>query len=511
MEVYDIIIIGTGAGGGTILHALRESGKNILVLERGKYLPREKENWDTIEVFQKERYHTQEVWKTNGDQDLHPGTGYWVGGNTKVYGAALFRLRERDFEQTRHVDGLSPEWPLKYRDLEPFYTEAEQLFDVHGLAGSDPNEPFRSGPYPYPQISNEPVIESLQGELFKIGRKPFPIPMGIRMDESDPVNSPCIRCNTCDGFPCLVHAKADAEWNVVRPSLGRTNVTLLTEAKVTGLMTDQAGHSISSIEVEHLGVVKQFKADIVILSAGAINSAALLLRSANEQHPNGLANSSGLVGRNLMKHNNAALMGLTLKENPTVFQKTLAVTDFYFGDQDFQYPMGCIQLMGKSNKDMLAGDAPSITPGSVLQGIAEHSIDWWLTGEDLPSTENRVRYADGQIRLDYTENNLGGFNRLKNIWEETLKTIYDKHTFLPHSLYLRKNIPLQGVAHQCGTLRFGNDGRSSVLDIHCRTHDIENLYVVDGSFFPSSAAVNPSLTIIANALRVGKHLVENVL
>jgi choline dehydrogenase-like flavoprotein len=451
------------------------------------------------------------VWKTEGDKDLHPGTGYWVGGNTKVYGAALFRLREKDFEQTQHAGGISPEWIVKYKDYEPFYTEAEKLYDVHGKAGIDPTEPPRSNDYPYAHISNEPVIQELEEALVKEGHKPFPIPMGIKLNEQDKVNSTCIRCNTCDGFPCLVHAKADAEVNAVRPSLNNTNITLLTEAKVTKLVTNATGTAIVSVEVEHEGGVKQFTANVFVSAAGAVNSAVLLLRSANDKYPNGLANASGQVGRNFMKHNNAAMMGVTLKKNPTIFQKTLAISDYYFGDSDFKFPMGCVQLLGKSNKDMMKGDAPFFTPGLVLEEMAEHAIDWWLTGEDLPAAENRVQFINGNVHLDYTENNMEGFNRLQDKWKDILKTINGDHQFFPHALYLRKQIPLQGVAHQCGTLKFGKDAATSVLDMFCKTHEIANLYVVDGSFFPSSGAVNPSLTIMANALRVGKHLLENVL
>ncbi len=511
MEQYDIIIIGTGAGGGTLLHSLKDSGKKILVLERGRFLPREKENWDTVSVFQKEKYHTTEIWKTEGGKELHPGTGYWVGGNTKVYGAALFRLREKDFEETQHAGGISPEWVVKYKDYEPFYKEAEKLYDVHGQMGIDPTEPYRSSGYPHPPISNEPVIQELEYNLIKAGHQPFPIPMGIKLNEQDKENSACIRCSTCDGFPCLVHAKADADINAVRPSLSSAMVTLLTEAKVTKLVTNAAGTEITSVEVEQEGGIRQFSAHIFVLSAGAVNSAILLLKSATDIHPNGLANASGQVGRNFMKHNNAAMMGISLKKNPTIFQKTLAITDYYFGTKGYTYPMGCVQLMGKSNKDMMTGDAPFFTPGIVLGEMAEHAIDWWLTGEDLPAAENRVQYLDGNIHLDYAENNMEGFNRLQDTWKNVLRTINNDLHFIPHALYLRKQIPLQGVAHQCGTLRLGKDAANSVLDPFCKTHQIENLYVVDGSFFPSSGAVNPSLTIMANALRIGKHLMENVL
>ncbi len=503
MQFYDIIIIGTGAGGGTLLHKLRDSGKSILVLERGGFLPREKENWESIEVFQKERYHTKEVWKTSGNKDLHPGTGYWVGGNTKVYGAALFRLREKDFEKLEHNGGISPEWPVKYKEFEPYYTEAEKLYCVHGKMGIDPTEPFRSAEYPFPQVSHEPRIQELHDGLVGKGLHPFYMPIGVKLNEKDPLNSECIRCSTCDGFPCLLHAKSDADINCVRPSLNYKNVTLLTEAKVERLYTNSSGNEIDYIEVTYKNETLQFKGATVVVACGAINSAALLLNSANDKHPNGLANKSGQVGRNFMKHLSAAMLGISTKENPTKFQKTLAVNDYYFGSSDFSFPMGHIQLLGKSDKDQISPDAPFFTPGKMLNEMASHSIDWWFTGEDLPDPNNRVTVSGGQIHLEYSENNTEGFRRLIHNWKNILSELDSGNTLIPHAIYLSKDIPLAGVAHQAGTIRFGNDPADSVLNPSCKTHEIENLYVVDGSFFPSIGAVNPSLTIMANALRVG--------
>jgi choline dehydrogenase-like flavoprotein len=508
MEFYDIIIIGTGAGGGTLLHKIKDSGLKILILERGDFLPREKQNWNSIAVFQDERYHTKEVWKTQGNRDLHPGTGYWVGGNTKVYGAALLRLREKDFELVKHSGGLSPEWPLKYKDFEPYYAQAENLYCVHGKMGIDPTEPFRSSEYSFPAVSHEPRIQELHDQLERKGNHPFNLPLGVKLDESDMLNSPCIRCNTCDGFPCMIHAKSDADINCVRPSLANANVKLLTGAKVERLVTSSDGKEIDWLEVTYRGEPVQFKSSIVVVACGAINSAVLLLRSANDKHPSGLANKSGQVGRNFMKHLSAAMLGITTELNPTQFQKTLAVNDYYWGESSYSFPMGHIQLLGKSDKDQISGDAPFFTPGKLLSEMASHSIDWWFTGEDLPDQDNRVQVIDGQIHLDYAENNTEGFRRLISRWKSVLEGIYPGHHFAPHGLYLSKDIPLAGVAHQAGTIRFGADPSNSVLDVNCKTHEIENLYVVDGSFFPSIGAVNPSLTIIANALRIGEHLMD---
>ncbi|MBK7379994.1 MAG: GMC family oxidoreductase [Ignavibacteriales bacterium] len=505
---YDIIIIGTGAGGGTLAYKLASSGKNILILERGSFLPREKDNWNTKEVFQHDRYHTKEVWYDKNGNPLHPGTGYWVGGNTKVYGAALFRLRERDFEKVIHKGGVSPEWDLKYKDFESYYTEAEKLYHVHGQQGLDPTEPKRSCEYPFNRVSHEPRIQEIHDSLSNKGFNPFYIPLGIKLNEANRVLSDCIRCDTCDGFPCLVDAKADSDLIGIRPAIKYPNVTLLTNAKVNQIVTDDSGKKVSYVETEINGKVEKFSADIFALCAGAINSAAILLKSANDKHPNGLANSSDQVGRNFMKHQNGAILGLTKKLNPTIFQKTLAVNDFYWGEKDFEFPMGHVQLLGKANKEMLEGDAPAMTPDIALDQMAKHSIDWWITAEDLPDSNNRITLKNGNIQLSYTDNNTEAYERLLKRWTEVLKSIDCGEKIIPCSIYLKKKIPLEGIAHQVGTCRFGSDPKTNVLDLNCKTHDVDNLYVVDGSFFPSSAAVNPSLTIMANALRVGEHLIN---
>ncbi|BDD04212.1 GMC family oxidoreductase [Aureibacter tunicatorum] len=507
---YDVIIVGTGAGGGTLLHKLAKENPNlkILILERGSFLPREKENWNSISVFQNDRYHTKEKWYDKNENPIHPGTGYWVGGNTKVYGAALFRLRENDFNEVKHQDGVSPVWPLKYSDFEPYYDEAEKLYNVHGLQGIDASEP-RIKKYHYPPVQHETRIQEVHDKLKDKGLNPFYIPLGVKLNEENELESQCIKCNTCDGFPCLIHAKADSDINCVRPSLKKDNITLITEAKVTKLHTTTSGDTINKVEFTKDGEIQFAEAKIVVVSCGAINSAVLLLNSANEKHPNGLANSSDLVGRNFMKHNNGAILGLSDKPNPTSFQKTLAVNDFYWGDKDYKYPMGHVQLLGKVDKDMLGADAPSFAPGFVLEQMATHSIDWWLTNEDLPDLENRVFTKNGKIHLVYKDNNQKSFQKLMDKWTKILKSIDCANYIVPHSLYFKKKIPLQAVGHQCGTMRFGEDPKESVLDVNCKAHDLTNLYVVDGSFFPSSGAVNPSLTIIANALRVAKHISQH--
>jgi choline dehydrogenase-like flavoprotein len=516
---YDVIIIGTGAGGGTLLHRLAPTGKRILVLERGDYVPREKANWDSRAVNVSARYHTKEVWRDKDGKTLHPHTNYYVGGNTKFYGAALFRLRERDFGQVEHHGGISPAWPITYEDLEPYYTKAERLYDVHGQRGEDPTDPASSGDYPFPAVSHEPRIQALADDFARQGLKPFHVPLGIRLDEKNPTTSRCIRCDTCDGFPCLVHAKADAQVMCVDPALQHPNVTLLTNAFVTCLETSASGRAVTSVRVRRNGTEELFEADLVVVSCGAINSAALLLRSRNDRHPRGLANCSDVVGRHYMGHINSVLMAVSKCPNPTVFQKTLGVNDFYFGSDDFKYPMGHISFVGKLDAAALSAGAPPLTPGFTLDLMAKHSLDFWLTSEDLPHPDNRVTLdREGHIELRYTPNNDEGHRRLIARLESLLQqqTACDQHGHRCHqglfarSLFIGQRIPLAGVAHQNGTIRFGHDPKTSALDAMCKAHDVDNLYVVDGSFFPSSGAVNPALTIMANALRVGDHIAERL-
>jgi choline dehydrogenase-like flavoprotein len=516
---YDIIIIGTGAGGGTLLHALAPTGKRILVLERGGFVPRELSNWDTKAVNLDGRYNTKEVWHDADGRPLHPHTNYFVGGNTKFYGSALFRLRREDFGEIKHWGGVSPAWPISYDDLEPYYLAAERLYHVHGERGEDPTEPTASGPYAHPAISHEPRIQQLHDDWTRLGHKPFHVPLGIMLDEQARWKSPCIRCGTCDGHPCLVNAKSDADVVCVKPALEHSNVTLLTEALVTRLDTSPSGREVTTARVKRGGVEESYSADVVVVSAGAINSAALLLRSANDRHPRGLANGSDVVGRHYMGHVNSIQLALSKCPNPTVFQKTLALNDFYFGSEDWEYPMGHISFIGKVDGQTLKAGAPAIAPGWTLDLMAKHSLDFWLTSEDLPDPDNRVTLdRQGNIVLSYRPNNEEAHRRLiaklKDLMQQQTKCTAHGHEchvgLFSRSLFLGQQIPLAGVAHQNGTVRFGTDATSSALDTMCRAHEVDNLYVVDGSFFASSAAVNPALTIMANALRVADHLKERL-
>jgi choline dehydrogenase-like flavoprotein len=508
---YDVIIIGTGAGGGTLAFRLAPSGKRILLLERGDYVPREQENWSTRAVNVEARYNTKEVWVDKRDKPLHPHTNYYVGGNTKFYGAALFRFRREDFGELHHHGGVSPAWPISYDELEPYYTEAEKLYHVHGNRGEDPTEATASGPYPWPAVTHEPRIQQLHDDLVRIGRRPFHVPLGVMLDEKNRRRSPCIRCATCDGHPCLVGAKSDAQTCCVDPALAYPNVTLLTGSKAERLETSSSGREVTRVHVQRMGEQEVYSADIVVVSCGAINSAALLLRSASDTHPRGLANGSDVVGRHYMGHVNSVLMAISRTPNPTVFQKTLGLNDFYFGDDDWPHPMGHISFVGKLDAITLSAGAPKLVPGFTLELMAKHSLDFWLTSEDLPDPRNRVTVdGNGRIQLAYTPNNEEAHKQLIARLKRMLNKLDCHEHLIPRNLFVGQRIPLAGVAHQNGTIRFGDDPRTSALDRNCRTHEVDNLYVVDASFFPSSAAVNPALTIMANALRVGDHLLQRL-
>ena len=263
------------------------------------------------------------------------------------------------------------------------------------------------------------------------------------------------------------------------------------------------------------GDTEVYEGDIVVVSAGAANSAKLLLNSANDRHPNGLANGSDQVGRNYMFHNCKAIVALAKEPNDTVFQKTVGLNDFYFGAPDFDWPAGNIQMIGKSNAEAMKGEEPKLTklaPHFSLAEVARHALDFWLTTEDLPQAENRVTVDDdGNVHLAYRSTNDEEADRLYHELKKLLNHVgLAQHHVLGKNFYMHMDISVAGVAHQAGTCRFGTDPATSVLDTNCKAHELDNLYVVDTSFFPSIGAVNPALTAMANAIRVGEHLTERL-
>jgi len=516
-DEYDVIVIGTGAGGGTLAHTIAQTGKRILLLERGDFLTKQLENWDPGPVFVDGQYISPDTWYDQDGTPFQPQVHYFVGGATKMYGAALYRLRPEDFGELKHADGISPAWPVSYTDFEPWYTKAEWLYQVHGSHGEDPTEGPWSRQYPWPAVSHEPRVQDISDALVQGGYHPFHAPCGILLDEAHRPASTCIRCAWCDGYPCMVHAKADAEVIAVRPILDMPNVTLLLNAEVTRLETDPSGRVVTGVVVDRGGDGKEevYRSDIVVLAAGAANTARILLRSASDTHPAGLANGSDQVGRNYMFHNSKAVSGFGEQVNDTVYQKTLCVNDFYLPGGDRQWPLGNIQMLGKSNAGAMKGEEPHLTklvPHWSLEEAARHAVDFWLTTEDLPRPDNRVTLdADGNIRLSYTQSNDSEATDLYGEFRKILNHIgLARHHVLHKSFYMSMNIPIAGVAHQTGTCRFGTDPAASVLDVNCKAHEVDNLYVADTSFFPSIGAVNPALTAIANAIRVGEHIADRL-
>jgi len=496
----DIVIIGTGAGGGTMLHALAPTGADIVVLERGYPVPAEADNWSPAAVWRELRYRARETWLDGDGRPFAPYIHYGVGGNTKYWGAVLYRLRREDFGVLVHRDGESPAWPIDYDTLAPWYDRAEALYDVHGGVGDDPTEPAR-GPYPHPAIPHARGMAAIVERLRTFGLHPSPLPLGLRRP-GEPGG--CVLCNTCNSFVCQVHAKSDADVSCVRPAATRENVRLWTGARATRLVTDGAGRRVTAVEVEHEGRRRRVEAPIVIVACGAVNSAALLLRSATDRHPDGLANASGQVGRNYMAHLATMMQGFhPWRVNTDVFQKTVAINDFYLRGPDEPYPLGQIQSQGRTHGIMAKVVGDTIIPGIPLWAYdawVARGVDWLAMSEDLPRADNRVTLApDGTIRLAYRPNNVAAHARLVAVTRRVLRRL-GFWKVMAHSHQQRN------TTHQCGTVVFGTDPRRSVLDPFCRAHDVENLFVVDASFFPSSAAVNPALTIIAQALRVADHI-----
>ncbi len=516
---YDVVIIGSGAGGATLAQRLAPSGKSILILERGEHLPREAQNWDPGEVFIKHRYRTKEQWYDRHGHAFTPNTHYWVGGNTNFYGAALFRFREGDFQQTQHAGGVSPAWPISLTDLAPYYQEAETLWQVHGKRGEDPGETGNEPPYAYPAITDDPGIAKLRTHWQEQGWKPFSLPVAVRVDEANPVTSACIKCKTCGGYPCLLRAKCDARTVAIEPLLKAAKVTLLTGRKAVRLETDGSGRKITAVVCETAEGEERYSGDIVVAAAGAVNTAVLFLASAGGAHPEGLANSSGQVGRNYMFHTLTAMVSLTAGYMDVNFPKTLAVNDFYWRDPrgGFEFPMGHIQLLEYMSGQTLKGELsdwlpPALIPGPLANVVAHRLLSMLVISEDLPMADNRVTLdKDGRINVAYQHNNLQGHDRLVKALDASLDGFTDhNHMISQHHFQADSLLPLYGTAHQCGTVRFGADPKSSVLNPWCKAHDLDNLYVVDTGFFVTSAAVNPTLTTVANAMRVGDHLIERM-
>ena len=485
----DIAIVGSGPGGATLAWALRDSGAQVLLIERGDYLPREWENWDTESVFARHRYRTTETWDDADGGVINPGLHYFVGGNSKLWGAALPRFMPSDFTETRERDGVSPAWPFADEDLEPYYERAEELYGVHGDPADWGAPPRRNAILP--AVEHEPALADLAVRLEAQGLHPFHLPVGIDRHPG----GRCVRCRTCDSYPCMIDAKNDADVRAVRPAVESPTVTL-----ATGLRIDRLQMSADGSRVERAIGVRgdeevEVRASSFVAACGAANTAALLLRSADPAHPDGVANSSGQVGRNYMHHVASAVMAVDPRRRVTTrYQKTITLNDYYERGPGLPYGLGNVQGVAKLQPGMLVAARRGV-PRPVLKYLTDHSVDLWVQTEDLPDPENRITLRGERIVHRYRKNNVAAHEAL-------LREVRRMLRLAGFPLVFVQRMGIATNSHQCGTCRAGRDSATSVVDADCRAHDVENLHIVDSSFFPSSAALNPGLTIAANALRV---------
>jgi choline dehydrogenase-like flavoprotein len=492
MTAADIIIIGSGMGGATLAAALAPTGRRILILERGTRLEHTPEARDEVAIFGRGHFRPDEQWLDGEGEPFNPGNYYHAGGNSKFYGAVLMRYRAEDFRPLRHLGGTTPGWPIGYDEIEPFYQAAENLYQVRGTLGEDPTEPRHSGDYNFPPVPDEPAIADLRRRLARAGVRPSSLPLGVDIDRWLAHGR-----TPWDAFPDTCGGKMDAETVGLAHALQFPNVRLQTGARVTRLMAG-AGGRIAAVEMAREGRMERLEAPVIALCAGAVMSAALLLGSADGAHPAGLANRSDQVGRNFMNHNLSAVLGIhPWRRNDSIYQKTIQINDFYLTGGPGGAPLGNVQMLGKISGPILASDTPIPLP--VAKWIARHAVDILAMSEDLPNPESRVSLRDGQIVLDWKRSN----------WEAHLALVARVKTVLRRAGYpivLSRAFDRRTPSHQCGTARMGADPRASVVDAMCRSHDHPNLFVVDASVLPTSAAVNPALTIAALALRTAGHI-----
>jgi len=479
----DVVIVGSGIGGATTAFGLAQKGVKTLVLERGERMPREPENWSPSEIFMKSRYKPNEKWEDEKGKLFVPGVHYFVGGNSKVYGASLPRFSRFDFDLIEHQEGASPAWPFTYDELEPYYYKAEELYRVHGDAQNIYGN-NRTTPFPYPAMAHEPYVAELGKRLTAAGVHPHSNSMGIDLGPG----GKCIRCKKCDGFVCKLDAKSDAEVNALNPAMATGNVKLMTSVQVNRIVLNDDHRSVSHLEATRNGEDLEIYGKKFVISAGSVNTAALLLRS-------GVANSSDQVGRNFMMHNNSHIAAVDMRrKNDVTFQKTLSFTDWYL-DGGKGYPLGAVQLIGKVQGIMMKSFAKRI-PIPLLNFVADHSVEFVVMSEDLPHPENRVTIsASGSIKIARQAVGMRTHMELLRRTKRVLRKAGYQGIF-------RQPFDISMNSHQCGTTVAGVDPQTSVVDGYSRSHDHKNLYLIDGGFFPSSAAMNPALTIAAQALRV---------
>lgn len=498
MSSVDFVIIGSGIGGATIAHALAPTGASIVILERGEHLQDSPETRDLSAIFKRGHFRSSETWLDAKDRPFSPGNFYNVGGNSKFYGAVMYRYRESDFKARDLPEGSTADWPYEYDELEPWYTKAEALYQVRCTAGLDPTDPPRSAPFPHSAIAYEPQIKDAAERLRKLGLNPAPLPLSVDIEKWLARDA-----TPWDGVPDTHTGKIDAETGPLDEALNYPNVDLITGAHVTHLTADQTGRNINAVHYRHGSDLKQIIAGRVILAAGAVNSAILLQRSESPTRVGGLANASGAVGRYFMNHNTTAMITYDLRKKwSTIHSKALGLNNFYLKDDDTGLALGNVQQLGKISAPVMAANIPIWAPSGVLQWFCDRAVDWYVMSEDLPNPASRVYSKGDKIVLDWRPSNVQGHKLLV----DKMRSIFKQAGY---QIVLTKTFGNKSPSHQCGTVRMGADPATSPLDQFCKAYDHDNLWVVDASFLPSSAAVNPSLTIAAQALRVGHKIAQN--
>jgi choline dehydrogenase-like flavoprotein len=493
---YDVIVVGSGAGGGTLAGALSAKGRSVLLLERGTELAPEDQNVAGTDLFRKDRYHPDEQWFGTDGDPFRPQTIYGLGGNTKIWGAVLERMRQREFEGLALQEGIAPAWGLSYAELAPWYERAEDLYRVHGRGGLDPSEPPRAAPFRHEPQSLDPLLQGLREALERQGCHPYDLPLSWSGDRIDP--------------------SGDAEWFGVRPALAGGGTTLRGRARVTRLHVNPSGTEVRGVEADIDGQRWLFRGDQVVLAAGAVNTPVILLRSASDPHPSGLANGSDQVGRNLMKPQLTAILQLGAEPSSGRYPPSLGINDYYWGDRNVSFPLGHIENGGGVLQDPLFAESPPVLslvtrllPRPALEQLAARSVCWWAMSGVLPDPENRITLRRERVRLFYLPNNREAHDRLVYRWLSTLKAVEaDPLTRVvrPAPVHPRGEAPLAVMGYACGTCRMGDDPATSVLDRRGRSHQVGNLWIADASAFPSCPSVSPGLTVLALALRLAEQL-----
>ena len=492
---YDVILIGSGAGGGTMARDLAAAGRSVLLLERGGAMKLEDQNVAGVELFRKDLYHGQDKWFGPDGDPFSPQTIHALGGNTKIWGAVLERMREREFEGLALQEGPVPDWELRYADLAPWYERAEQLYRVHGVAGADPTAPPRQGPYPAAPRPVEPFLVELRAGLERQGVHPYDLPLSWSESALDP--------------------SGDAEGFGVDPAR-QAGVIVRENARVWQLHVNPSGREVRGVEAEIAGQRWLFRGDQVVLAAGAIGTPEILLRSATDHHLRGLANGSDQVGRNLMKPQLTAILQLAAAANSGRYGRAHGISDYYWGDKNVSFPLGSIHNGGGVLQDALFAESPPVLslvtrllPDFSLEQLARRSISWWAMSAVRPDPHNRVLLRGQNLQVNYVPNNREAHDRLVYRWIDTLQRVEaDPLTAVTRSAptHPRGEAPLSAIGGACGTCRMGSDPATSVVSLEGRCHELANLWIADASVLPSCPSVGIGLTVIANALRIADAL-----